>query len=186
MLRDDIDRQIIALLSENSRLPYPAIGAQVGLSAPAVKRRIDRLVDGGAITAFTAEYGAASADRDLGYLFIPKGTVSSIDGRWTGRAYGRDVAVAHFQWIKGAREDAPFALRHGYSVEVDGEPNVRSRFQIFPGAGWTEADYMGLGMIMTAMPAVNAIPAVVAAPAGIATHATLPLVCARGYVSPGP
>ena len=53
MLRDDIDRQIIALLSENSRLPYPAIGAQVGLSAPAVKRRIDRLVDGGAITAFT-------------------------------------------------------------------------------------------------------------------------------------
>jgi len=135
--------------------------------------------------AFTAEYGAASADRDLGYLFIPKGTVSSIDGRWTGRAFGRDVAVAHFQWVKGAREDASFALRHGYSVEVDGEPSVRSSFQIFPGAGWTEPDYMGLGMIMTAMPAVNAIPAVVAAPPGIATHATLPLVCARGYVSPG-
>jgi DNA-binding Lrp family transcriptional regulator len=53
VLRDDTDRQIIALLSGNSRLPYPAIGEQVGLSAPAVKRRIDRLVDGGAITAFT-------------------------------------------------------------------------------------------------------------------------------------
>ena len=135
---------------------------------------------------FHADYGAASADRDLGYLRIPRGTVSSIDGRWTGRAFGRDVVVAHFQWIKGAREDAPFAIRHGYYVEVDGEPSVRSQFQIFPGPGWTEADYMGLGMIMTAMPAVNAIPAVVAAPAGIATHATLPLVCARGYVSPGP
>jgi hypothetical protein len=36
---------------------------------------------------------------------------------------------------------------------------------------------------MTAMPAVNAIPAVVAAPPGIATHATLPLVCARGFVA---
>ena len=83
-------------------------------------------------------------------------------------------------------KDAPFAIRHGYYVEVDGEPSVRSQFQIFPGAGWTEADYMGLGMIMTAMPSVNAIPAVVAAPAGIATYATLPLVCARGYVSPGP
>ena len=42
---------------------------------------------------------------------------------------------------------------------------------------------MGLGMIMTAMPAVNAIPAVVAAPPGIATHASLPLVTAGSYVS---
>ena len=60
MLRDDIDRQIIALLSENSRLPYPAIGARVGLSAPAVKRRIDRLVDDGAITAFTVHVDPAA------------------------------------------------------------------------------------------------------------------------------
>ena len=53
MLRDAIDRQIIALLSDNSRLPYPAIGERVGLSAPAVKRRIDRLLADGAITGFT-------------------------------------------------------------------------------------------------------------------------------------
>ena len=53
MLRDAIDRQIVALLSENARLPYPAIAEQVGLSAPAVKRRIDRLVADGTITAFT-------------------------------------------------------------------------------------------------------------------------------------
>ena len=53
MLRDEIDRQILALLRENARLPYPAIAEQVGLSAPAVKRRIDRLVGDGTITAFT-------------------------------------------------------------------------------------------------------------------------------------
>jgi len=132
---------------------------------------------------FDADYGAASEDRDLGYMRIPKGTVSSIDGRWRGRAFGRDVVVAHFQWLKGAPEDAPFKIRHGYYVEVDGEPSVRSQFQIRPGRGWDEPDYMGLGMIMTAMPAVNAIPAVVAAEPGIATYATLPLVCARGLVS---
>jgi 4-hydroxy-tetrahydrodipicolinate reductase len=132
---------------------------------------------------FDVDYGAASADRDLGYMRIAEGSVSSIDGRWRGRAFGRDVVVAHFQWLKGAREDAPFTIRHGYYVEVDGEPSVRSQFQIRPGRGWSEPDYMGLGMIMTAMPAVNAIPAVVAAPPGIATHATLPLVCARGYVA---
>jgi len=132
---------------------------------------------------FDADYGAASEDRDLGYMRIAKGTVSSIDGRWRGRAFGRDVVVAHFQWLKGAREDAPFTLRHGYSVEVDGEPSVRSQFQIRPGRGWDEPDYMGLGMIMTAMPSVNAIAAVVAAEPGIATHATLPLVCAHGLVA---
>ena len=132
---------------------------------------------------FDADYGAASEDRDLGYMQIPRGTVSSIDGRWRGRAFGRDVVVAHFQWLKGSPDDAPFTLRHGYHVEVDGEPSVRSQFQIRPGAGWDEPDYMGLGMIMTAMPSVNAIAAVVAAEPGIATHATLPLVCAHGLVA---
>jgi 2,4-diaminopentanoate dehydrogenase len=42
---------------------------------------------------------------------------------------------------------------------------------------------MVLGMIITAMPAVNAIPAVVAAPPGIATYNTLPLTLPRGNTS---
>jgi len=134
---------------------------------------------------FDADYALASADRDLGYMVIRKGTVTGIDGRWRGRAFDRDVVVAHFQWLKGSPEDAPFAIRHGYFVEVDGEPSVRSRFQIRPGPGWSEPDPMGLGMVMTAMPAVNAIPAVVAAPPGIVTYATLPVVTARGYVAGG-
>jgi DNA-binding Lrp family transcriptional regulator len=53
VLRDEIDRQIIACLAQDARLPYPAIGEQVGLSAPAVKRRIDRLRADGTITGFT-------------------------------------------------------------------------------------------------------------------------------------
>jgi hypothetical protein len=42
---------------------------------------------------------------------------------------------------------------------------------------------MVLGMIMTAMPAVNAIPYVVAAPPGIATYNDLPLVLPRGQAA---
>ena len=94
------------------------------------------------------------------------------------------MIVLRFQWIMGRHVDAPFTPRHGYFVEIDGEPSVRSQFQILPPPDWDEPGYMGLGMIMTAMPAVNAIPAVVAAPPGIATHATLPLVTARGLVRP--
>ncbi|MHB1785689.1 MAG: Lrp/AsnC family transcriptional regulator [Acidimicrobiales bacterium] len=60
MLKDQIDRQIIALLGRNSRTAYPAIGAEVGLSASAVKRRIDRLVDDGTITGFTVTVDPAA------------------------------------------------------------------------------------------------------------------------------
>ena len=53
MLRDDLDRKILAQLVENARASYGHIGDRVGLSAPAVKRRVDRLVDDGVITRFT-------------------------------------------------------------------------------------------------------------------------------------
>ncbi|HTL85140.1 MAG TPA: Lrp/AsnC family transcriptional regulator [Acidimicrobiia bacterium] len=54
MLRDDLDRKILAELVENARAPFGAIGERVGLSAPAVKRRVDRLVRDGVIRGFTA------------------------------------------------------------------------------------------------------------------------------------
>jgi len=54
MLRlDGIDRQIVACLTEDARRSFRDIGEQVGLSAPAVKRRVDRLVQEGIITGFT-------------------------------------------------------------------------------------------------------------------------------------
>ena len=51
---DDIDRQIIALLREDARRSFQDIGGHVALSAPAVKRRVDRLLRDGVITGFTA------------------------------------------------------------------------------------------------------------------------------------
>jgi DNA-binding Lrp family transcriptional regulator len=54
LLRDSIDEQIVALLAENARLSFHEIGSRVGLSAPAVKRRVDRLVDSGVIAGFRA------------------------------------------------------------------------------------------------------------------------------------
>jgi DNA-binding Lrp family transcriptional regulator len=54
LLRDDLDQQIIAQLTENARASFAEVGETVGLSAPAVKRRVDRLVADGVITAFRA------------------------------------------------------------------------------------------------------------------------------------
>ena len=50
---DDIDRQIVALLREDARRSFQDIGQRVALSAPAVKRRVDRLRAEGVIKGFT-------------------------------------------------------------------------------------------------------------------------------------
>jgi DNA-binding Lrp family transcriptional regulator len=51
---DEIDREIVALLQENARRSFSDIGARVSLSAPAVKRRIDRLEAAGVIDGYSA------------------------------------------------------------------------------------------------------------------------------------
>lgn len=51
---DDIDQQIVALLRDNARRSFQDIGARVALSAPAVKRRVDRLRADGVIRGYAA------------------------------------------------------------------------------------------------------------------------------------
>ena len=54
MRLDDVDQRILALLQEDARASYAEIGAIVSLSAPAVKRRVDRLRSAGVIRGYTA------------------------------------------------------------------------------------------------------------------------------------
>jgi DNA-binding Lrp family transcriptional regulator len=51
---DAVDQRIIALLVADARTSYADIGMKVSLSAPAVKRRVDRLRARGVIKGFTA------------------------------------------------------------------------------------------------------------------------------------
>lgn len=51
---DRIDQQIVALLRENARRSFQDIGSRVALSAPAVKRRVDRLEADGVIRGYSA------------------------------------------------------------------------------------------------------------------------------------
>jgi DNA-binding Lrp family transcriptional regulator len=50
---DDIDRRIVALLRENARRSFKDIGEHVHLTAPAVKRRVDRLERDRVIRGYT-------------------------------------------------------------------------------------------------------------------------------------
>ena len=50
---DGIDEQILAELAQHARATFAEIGERVRLSAPAVKRRVDRMLDNGVIRGFT-------------------------------------------------------------------------------------------------------------------------------------
>lgn len=50
---DETDELILAELAEHARATFAEIGERVNLSAPAVKRRVDRLLDNGVIRGFT-------------------------------------------------------------------------------------------------------------------------------------
>ncbi|MFI6024125.1 Lrp/AsnC family transcriptional regulator [Amycolatopsis magusensis] len=49
-----IDQRIVSCLVTNARSSFAEIGKVVGLSAPAVKRRVDRLLETGVLKGFTA------------------------------------------------------------------------------------------------------------------------------------
>ena len=74
---DATDRKILALLQQDGRRTFGDIAAKVRLSAPSVKRRVDRLRAQGALEGFTAivDYGALGWHTEaLVELFCRPGT----------------------------------------------------------------------------------------------------------------
>ncbi|WP_283134968.1 Lrp/AsnC family transcriptional regulator [Rhizohabitans arisaemae] len=95
MEMDQLDRSIISALIEDARATYAEIGGQVGLSAPAVKRRVDRLLASGIITGFSARVEPAA----LGWT-----TEAYVELFCQGRTSPKEIAtaVARFPEIVGA------------------------------------------------------------------------------------
>ena len=80
---DVTDERIMALLLEDGRATYADVGDQVGLSAPAVKRRVDRLRERGTIRGFTAviDPGVLGWTTEAYVYVYCKGTVSPAELR---------------------------------------------------------------------------------------------------------
>jgi len=132
-----------------------------------------------------AEYAKTTTDLDLGSWQIAAGCVAGIAASWQGRVGDRTVVELNVRWKKAATLEPDWQIEDGYVIEVQGRPTVRTKVDFLPPPdfqGQTFADFMVLGHIMTAMPAVNAIPAVVAAPPGIVSYPDLPLPLPRGLV----
>jgi hypothetical protein len=156
-------------------------GEAVALVADALGVELDEIV-------CEAEYAQTTEDVVMDSWTIAAGCVAGVAASWQGRVAGRTVVELNVRWKKGHTLEPDWAIREGHTITVHGRPTVRATLEYLPPPDFeatTFAEFMVLGMIMTAMPAINAIPDVVAAPPGIVTYADLPLPLPRGLV-PGP
>lgn len=157
-------------------------GEAVALVADALGVELDEIV-------CVPEYAQTTADVVMDSWTIPAGHVAGVAASWQGRAGGRTVVELNVRWKKGQTLDPDWTIEEGHVIVVDGRPTVRAKLEYLPPPDFeanTFADFMVLGMIMTAMPAVNAIPYVVDAPPGIVTYNDLRVPLPRGLVPPTP
>ena len=123
---------------------------------------------------------------------IEPGTIGGVRSRWEGISNGRPVLENCQVWIAGRNvagtEEWGAANRHGYLVDIAGDPNVSNVFLPTPVGDpktLTMADHHAFAMRLTGMPLINAVRSVCAAAPGIRTYKDLPPVVAGGRVLTG-
>jgi len=125
------------------------------------------------------EFAHATEDLEIPGMVISKDHVAGMDIRWDGLVAGVARLSIQVRWVVGARIDPPWTVELGYVVEVEGNPNIRIKLDLWPDgdlASMGVDEFRQVGMRITAVPAVNAIPAVCAAEAGIRNYADLPVI----------
>ena len=130
----------------------------------------------------TIEFAHATENLDVPGLVVSKGHVAGMDIRWDGIVAGTVRLTLRVRWVLGPLIDPPWTVELGYVVEVEGNPNLRMKLDLWPDGDLASMgidEFRDVGMRITAVPVVNAIPAVCAAEAGIRTYADLPVVATR-------
>jgi hypothetical protein len=155
-------------------------GEAVAMVADALGVELDAIV-------CEAEYAKTMEDLDLGSWQIAAGCVAGLAVSWQGRIGERTVIELNARWKKAFALEPDWHIEDGWVIDVQGRPTVQTKVQFLPPPDFEAtslADFMVLGHIMTAMPAINAIPSVVAAPPGIVSYPDLRLPLPRGLVRP--
>lgn len=130
---DEIDSKILSCLMRDGRATYGDIGRSVGLSAPAVKRRVDRLRSTGAIRGFTAlvDPSALGWTTEAYVELYCEGTVSPQELR---RSLERVPEVVSACTISGAAD----ALVHLLATDTQHLEQALERIRDHPNIDHTE------------------------------------------------
>jgi 2,4-diaminopentanoate dehydrogenase len=111
-----------------------------------------------------------------------KGTVAGLRITYIAKCEGKAVVTSRLVWMMGDAIEPKWEARHGYHIEIDGDPALNLDLEIRPGSASNIHDIqslMDLGMTATACPAVNAVPAVCRAKPGLLAYKDLPIHAAR-------
>lgn len=101
---DRIDSEILAVLREDGRIPYQALGERVHLSANAAADRVRRLVRNGVIRRFTVEVDQSRLGRDLEAVIdvragdvdrFRRGALTCPEVTWLAHVTGRTDFQVH-------------------------------------------------------------------------------------------
>lgn len=174
-----IDNPELAQMAEKGTAIF---GEAVRLVADALGVELDEI-------RCVPEFAQTTADLEMASWTIPAGCVAGVYISWQGIVSGRTIIDLNVRWRKGQTLEPDWKIdQDGWVIQIDGQPTVTTKVGFLPPPYFqatTLAEFMALGHIMTAMPAINAIPAVVAAAPGIVTYADLPLTLPRGNVPTG-
>ena len=131
---DAIDHRVVGCLLRDGRATYAEIGAEVGLSAPAVKRRVDRLRASGAIRGFTVvvDPSALGWTTEAYVEVYCQGTVSPQDLR---RSLERVPEVVGACTVSGAAD----ALLHILAADIRHLEQAMERVRNEPNVDHTES-----------------------------------------------
>lgn len=131
---DAIDHRVISCLLRDGRATYAEIGAEVGLSAPAAKRRVDRLRASGAIRGFTVvvDPSALGWTTEAYVEVYCQGTVSPQDLR---RSLERVPEVVGACTVSGAAD----ALLHMLAADIRHLEHAMERVRQEPNVDHTES-----------------------------------------------
>jgi hypothetical protein len=136
---------------------------------------------------FNYEFATTPDDREFFGFPVPAGTIAGQKCTWTGMVDDEPAIELEVVWKAGKNLEPDWPLFHGYTMEVEGNPNIRTRVTFAPSGLKMEDRKAGgadLANIVTSMPVINAIPAVCDAAPGIRTYADLPLITGRYVRSP--
>jgi DNA-binding Lrp family transcriptional regulator len=125
---DEIDHRIVALLRENARRSFQDIGERVALSAPAVKRRVDRLERDGVIRGYSANVDPSAIGWNT-HAFVELFCEGAMSGEQVRQAVGDHPEVEAAYTIAGA----PSAILHLRASDTQHLEQALERVRDTPG-----------------------------------------------------
>ncbi|KEO84859.1 Lrp/AsnC family transcriptional regulator [Tumebacillus flagellatus] len=96
---DDVDKQILEILHENSRISYTDLGKRIELSRVAVQTRIQSLIEAGVIERFTVVINPAMVGMKVSAFFHVDIEPSHLDA--VAQELAKDPAVTSLYHMTG-------------------------------------------------------------------------------------